>query len=76
MDNIYGILKGIRPDSDFENSSNYIEDYLLDSFDVLKFIGELQQKYNVKFLPEDVISGNFCNIDRISALLRKYGIDL
>lgn len=74
MDNIYNILKEIRPESDFENSSNYIEDYLLDSFDVLKLISELQRAYNIKFSPEDIISRNFCNMNKIATLLEKYGI--
>lgn len=74
MENIYSILKGIRPDSDFENSSNYIEDFLLDSFDVLRFISELEQTYNIKFSPEDIISRNFSNMDKIVELLKNYGV--
>lgn len=73
MENIYSILKEIRPDSDFENSSDYIEDFLLDSFDVLKFISKLEQTYNIKFSPEDIISPNFCSMDKIVSLLQKYG---
>lgn len=76
MKNIYTILKSIRPDSDFEHSNNYIEDYLLDSFDVLKFISKLEQAYNIKFLPEDIVSRNFCNMDKIVDLLGNYGVDI
>lgn len=76
MNHIYNILKEIRPDSDFEHSDDYIEDYLLDSFDVLKFISQLEQIYKIKFLPEDIVSGNFCNIEKIVGLLGNYGVQL
>ncbi len=76
MNQIYNILKEIRPDSDFEHSEDYIEDYLLDSFDVLKLISQLEQTYKIKFSPEDIVSGNFCNIEKIVDLLGDYGVQI
>lgn len=76
MNDVYRILKEIRPDSDFEHSDDYIEEYLLDSFDVLKLISQLEKTYKIKFSPEDIISDNFCNIDKIVALLESYGADV
>lgn len=76
MNHIYNILKEIRPDSDFEHSDDYIEDYLLDSFDVLKLISQLEETYKIKFSPEDVVSGNFCNIEKIVDLLSIYGVQM
>ena len=76
MNDVYSILKEIRPDSDFEHSDDYIEDYLLDSFDVLKLISQLEHTYKIKFSPEDIIPDNFCNIDKIVSLLGNYGADI
>ena len=33
---ILDILKSVRPDSNFENSENFLADFLLDSFDIME----------------------------------------
>ena len=42
------ILKGIRPDVDFENETSLIDDGILDSFDVVSIISELDNEYDVQ----------------------------
>ncbi len=76
MNDIYRILKDVSPDSDFENSDDYIDDYLLDSIGILKLINRLEQDYKIKIQPNDVISRNFRSMDKIVALLESYGADV
>lgn len=35
MEELLEVLKGIKPEIDFENEENLIEDELLDSFDII-----------------------------------------
>ena len=45
MEKLLKILKGIRPDVDFENEKALIEDGILDSFDVVSIISELDDEF-------------------------------
>lgn len=68
-DQILTILQEARPESDFANSDNFIADSLLDSFDIVVLIGELEDEFNVVIDGTDVIPENFASIESISRLI-------
>ncbi len=70
------ILKNVRPDADFVSSNNFIDDGLLDSFDVVTLVTELDEKYSTSIDGLDIIPENFKNIQSIKALLIKKGVIL
>ena len=45
METIKKILADIRPEFDFENSTDFIEDGYLDSFDLVTLVAELDETY-------------------------------
>ena len=45
---ILTMLTGIRPEFNFAESENFIEDGLLDSFDIITLIDMLEEKYHIK----------------------------
>ena len=45
MSDLITILKTIRPEADFSQSKNFIEDGLLDSFDVVTLVATLDKNY-------------------------------
>lgn len=71
MNHILSILKGIREDSDFENSNNFIEDGLFDSFDIVNLSGELEENFGITIEAEDIIPENFISIISIEKLIEK-----
>lgn len=71
MDQIYEILQGIRPEYDFHDSDDYISDGLLDSFDIIKLVVELERVYEVEVDPLEVVPENFQNADSIMKLIKK-----
>lgn len=73
MEEIYKILKEIRPMSDFENSKNFIDDEMLDSFDIVSLVASLESKFNVKIRRENILIDNFITIDSIRNLIRLSG---
>lgn len=73
METIYQILKDLRPEFDFTNSEDFVEDGFLDSFDIISLVSELEEKYGVKIDGLDVVPENFCTVDAIVALIRKSG---
>lgn len=67
------ILAELRPEFDFENSSDFIEDGLLDSFDIASLISIIEERYSVKIDGLDVVPENFLSVDAIIALIKKSG---
>jgi methoxymalonate biosynthesis acyl carrier protein len=74
MKRLLEVLKGIRPEFDFTTSEDFIADGMLDSFDVITLISELDQSYGISIAGTDILPENVRNIEAIEKLLRKYGI--
>ncbi len=73
MKKIIKILTEIRPDFDFENSENFLEDGY-DSFDLMTFVAALEKKFGVKIKGTEIIPENFCNLTAIENLLKAHGV--
>ena len=73
MDNIYTILNELHPEYDFHESTDYIEDGLLDSFDMIQLVSELEERYHITIDALDILPENICSADAIAALIRKSG---
>ena len=76
MNKILQVLKEIRPEENFEISSDYIEAGLLDSFDVVTLVSELDRIFDVSIDGVDIVPENFKNMDAIISLLRKNGASI
>lgn len=74
MKKIIDILSEIRPEFDFLESSNFIEDGYLDSFDMITLVADLEKEYGVKVKGIDIIPENFSNVPAIGELLQRYGV--
>jgi len=74
MKTVLEVLKGIRPEFDFTSSEDFIADGMLDSYDVITLISELDQRYGISIAGTDILPENLRNIASIKALLHKYGI--
>ena len=68
---ILNILKDIRPEFDFTASLNFIEDGMLDSFDIVTLVSELEDNFDVLIDGEDVIPENFDSIESIMNIIQK-----
>ena len=74
MKTVLEVLTGIRPEFDFTTSEDFIADGMLDSFDVVTLISELDQSYGISIAGTDILPDNVRNIAAIKKLLQKYGI--
>ncbi len=68
---IFSILKEIRPEFDFEESDNFVEDGYLDSFDIVTLVSELETTFGVIIDGLDVLPENFETVQDISNLVSK-----
>ena len=73
MEEIYKILKDLRPEFDFTESEDFVEDGFLDSFDIISLVSTIEEKFNVKIDGLDVVPENFCSAEAIIALIKKSG---
>ena len=71
MENLLEILKGIRPDVDFENETALIDDGILDSFDVVSIISEIDDKFDVQIRINELDPENFNSAESIWNLIQK-----
>lgn len=68
---IMEILTGLRPECDFENSENFIEDGLLDSMDIVALVDSVEEEYEISIPGTAISAKNFVNIDSIVELIEK-----
>jgi acyl carrier protein len=73
MNQIENILQEIRPEYDFKTSDDFIGDQMLDSFDVVTLVSELDKRYAIAIDGADIVPENFRNLGAIAKLLAKYG---
>ena len=72
MQRILSILQGIRPEFDFASSDDFVGDGMLDSFDVVTLVSDLDKVYGISISGVDIVPENFQNIASVQKLLRKY----
>ncbi|HVU27251.1 MAG TPA: acyl carrier protein [Verrucomicrobiae bacterium] len=75
MNELIEVLKTIRPEADFANSKDFIEDGLLDSFDVVTLVAALDKKYGISIPGDAIVPENFKDIQSIGGLLKKCGVN-
>jgi acyl carrier protein len=76
MDRILAILRDVRPEGDFEKSQNFIDEALLDSFDVVTLVAALDETFSISIDGTDILPENFQNLEAIRRLLKKNGARL
>ena len=66
------VLENIRPEFDFEVSENFLEDGLLDSFDLITLVSTLDETFDISIEGTEMTPENFENIQSIEKLIKKY----
>jgi len=71
---IIDILKEIRPEFDFTEKADFIEQGMLDSFDIVSLVSSLDEEFGISIDGLDILPENFSGIESIIALLKKNGV--
>ena len=71
MKEIIRILDDIKQGIDYENEKSLVDDGLLDSFDIVMLIGELEDEYDVKINVIDIVPENFNSVQAIYKLIER-----
>ena len=62
----------MRPEGEFLKSDNFILDGLLDSFDVVLLVSDLDKKFDISINGTDITIDNFTSINSIVDLVSRY----
>lgn len=73
MEKIVEILNNIRPEFDFAKESDFIENGMLDSFDIVSLVSDLDSSFGVSIDGVDILPENFNSIEAIREVLIKSG---
>ena len=70
MEKLLDILREIRPDVDFENEEALIDDGVLDSFDIVSIISEIDDRFGVQIRITELDPENFNSVEAIWTLIQ------
>lgn len=68
---IIKMLEQLKPELNFSTSDNYVDDGMLDSFDVIELISILEDEFDVVIDGMDILPENFVNVEQIELLVKK-----
>ena len=68
---IIEILTDINPDIDYETETALIDGGLLDSFDIVSLVGELNDTFDIHITVVDLVPENFNSADAMAALVER-----
>ena len=71
MDKLLEILAALHPDVDFETEEHLIDNKILDSFDIVTIVAEIDSEYDVAIPAEELIPENFNSAKALYALVER-----
>ena len=71
MEALLNILSELHPDVDFDTCTTLIDDKILDSFDIITIISEINEEFDVVIPAEEIVPENFNSAQALYALVKK-----
>jgi len=71
MNELLAILKDLHDDVDFMNEDKLIDDGILDSFDIVTLVSEINDTFGISIDVEDLLPENFNTVANMYELIQK-----
>ncbi len=71
MEELMEILNNLHPDVDFETEERLADDKILDSFDIVSLIAEINETFDIAITAKDILPENFNSAKALYALIQK-----
>ncbi len=71
MEKLLEILNDLHPDVDFETEEHLIDDVIIDSFDIVTLISEIQDNYDVTISAKDIVPEIFNSARALYELIQR-----
>ena len=71
MEELLSILNELHPDVDFSTADTLIDDKILDSFDIVTLVAEIDSAFDVAIPAEELLPENFNSAQALYALIER-----
>lgn len=71
MEELLNILEDLHPDIDFETCDTLIDDGIIDSFDIVSIIAEINDQFDVVIPAEEIVPENFNSASALYELIER-----
>ena len=71
MEQLLEILSELHPDVDFETANDLIDSKVLDSFDIVTLVAEIDSEFDVAIPAEELVPENFNSAKALWALIER-----
>lgn len=71
MDSLLEILQDLHPEVDFETCDTLVDDKIIDSFDIVSIISEINEEFDVVIPAEEIIPENFNSAEALYDLIQR-----
>ena len=69
MEALLKILTNLHPEVDFETSTDLVDGKIIDSFDIVSLISEINDEYDVVIPAEEIVPDNFNSAQALYELI-------
>ena len=76
MSKVLQILKESKPECDFESSTNYLEDGLLDSLTLVSFLYEVEEICGIEIDVVEIDEDDLINEKSLLKMIERFGGDI
>ena len=71
MNELIEILENLHPEVDFDTCATLIDDKILDSFDIVTIVAEIDSEFDVSIPAEELVPENFNSAKALYALVER-----
>ena len=71
MEELMEILQDLHPDVDFETEEHLVDDKIMDSFDIVSLIAEINENFDIAVTAKDILPENFNSARALYALIQR-----
>ena len=71
MEQLLEILSGLHPDVDFSETTDLVDDGILDSLDIVTLVTEIHAEFDVMIPAEEIVPENFNSVEALWTLIER-----
>lgn len=71
MEIILEILNGLHPEIDFDECNTLVDDKIIDSFDIVSIISDINDEFDITVPVEEIIPKNFNSAGAIYTMVER-----
>lgn len=71
MEELIKMLEEIKSGIDYAKCENLMDDGIYDSLEIVQLISELEEKYGISIMPEDITPANFNSVNALYDMVKR-----